>query len=149
MIHERINIKNITSEKYNNCNLKASTHFRRSPLFKRAVIPLIFTLSLSGCVGDRLEFRDKGTVYLEGNRLVCIKSTPGDRLIYYLLSSSENNYAPPLAVEVEINRTYPDTCINSITLKENVAYELSYILNDVKYKAEFILDKNSTIKGVE
>ena len=149
MAHKIININNITSEKYNGYDLKTSTHFRKTLSFKRAVIPLIFTLSLSGCVGDRLDFRKKGTVYLEGNRLVCIKSTPGDRLTYYLLSSSENNYAPPLAVEVEINRTYPDTCINSVTLKENVAYDLNYILNDVKYKAEFILDKNSTIKGIK
>ncbi|WP_146000847.1 putative T6SS immunity periplasmic lipoprotein [Chimaeribacter arupi] len=110
---------------------------------KGIITLFIVVMTLSGCVGDRLDFRNKGTVYLEGNRLVCIKSTPGDRLTYYLLSSSENNYAPPLAVEVEINRTYPDTCINSITLKENVAYDLNYILNDVKYKAEFSLDKTA------
>lgn len=111
----------------------------------------LFTLvtALSGCVGDRLEFRNKGTVYLEGNRLICIKSTPGDILTYYLLSSSENNYAPPLAVEVDIKRAYPDTCINSITLKENVDYDLTYILNDIKYRAEFTLDKSSSEKGVD
>ncbi|WP_146001014.1 putative T6SS immunity periplasmic lipoprotein [Chimaeribacter californicus] len=149
MIHKRINIKRITSEKYNDYNLKISTHLRKIPLFKRAVIPLIFILSLSSCVGDRLEFRNKGTVYLEGNRLICIKSTPGDILTYYLLSSSENNYAPPLAVAVDIKRAYPDTCINSVTLKENVAYDLNYILNDIKYKAEFSVDKSSTIKGVK
>jgi len=102
---------------------------------------------MSGCVGDRLEFRNKGEVFFKDGQFLCIKSMPGDTLTYYLLSSSENNYSPPLRDGVDINVKYPATCLHDITLKKNVFYDLSYILNDIKYKAEFSVDENNNIKS--
>ena len=112
----------------------------------KKIILFIFSFIISGCVGDQLEFRNKGTVFFKDDHFLCIKSMPGDTLTYYLLSSSENNYSPPLLVGIDINVKYPATCVHNITLKKNVFYDFTYILNGIKYRAEFSLDESNNIK---
>ena len=118
------------------------------PGMSKVIVMLIFVSLLSGCVGDRLDFRHKGEVFQQDRSRICVKSMPGDTMSYYLLSSSENNYAPPLVTENHINNKYPDTCIN-VTLKENVSYDLIYILSDVKYRASFTLDGSHNIRSIK
>jgi hypothetical protein len=118
------------------------------PGMSKVIVMLIFVSLLSGCVGDRLDFRHKGEVFQQDRSKICVKSMPGDTMSYYLLSSSENNYAPPLLTENHINNKYPDTCIN-VTLKENVSYDLIYILSDVKYRASFTLDGSHNIRSIK
>ncbi|WP_408014951.1 putative T6SS immunity periplasmic lipoprotein [Rouxiella aceris] len=84
---------------------------------------LLSIFLISGCVGDRLDFRHKGSVYKKNSNLLCIDSKPGDSITYYLLSSSKNNYHPPLMFEDNINRKYPDTCL-PIALKQNISYNI-------------------------
>ncbi|MFZ4832535.1 putative T6SS immunity periplasmic lipoprotein [Rouxiella sp. Mn2063] len=110
---------------------------------KKLIIALI--LFISGCVGDRLDFRHEGSVYKKGNDSVCVTSKEGDNITYYLLSSSENNYSPPLLFEDNIERKYPNHCFD-VKLKKGVTYNLIYEMNDIKYRVDFKLDDKSNIK---
>jgi hypothetical protein len=99
---------------------------------------LILCVLLTGCVGDRLDFRNKGDVFIDKNS-ICVKAKSGDVLTYYLLSSSINNYEKPLEVGTDVSKKYPDTCIFT-ALEKNTAYDLIYVLNGDKYRVEFFID---------
>ena len=93
---------------------------------------------LAGCVGDRLEFRNKGDAVVD-NDSICIISKPGDVLTYYLLTSSTDNYQKPVAVSTNIQKRHPATCIK-YDVKFPAKYSLIYILNNKKYRFEFITE---------
>ncbi|VEB98615.1 Uncharacterised protein [Cedecea lapagei] len=106
---------------------------------------LILIFLISGCVGDRLDFRNAGSVYQKNSKEICIKSKEGDVLSYYLLTSSADTYQHPLLFEDHIAKKYPDHCFN-LTLKKDVTYNLLYEMNDVKYQVDFALDGVGGIK---
>lgn len=110
---------------------------------KNLLLVLIFLVS--GCVGDRLEFRNAGSVYQKNSNGICIKSKEGDVITYYLLTSSEDTYRQSLFFEDHIAKKYPDHCFNLI-LKKYVTYNLLYEMNDVKYRVNFALD---CIRGIK
>ncbi|MBT0728152.1 hypothetical protein HGT73_12340 [Rosenbergiella australiborealis] len=98
---------------------------------------------LSGCIGDRLVFRDKGDAVVLKNS-ICIASEPGDIVGFYMLSYSVNNYHPPLVMEDGIARKYPNTCIK-VELVNNSDYGLVYTINGKNYRFEFNIDVNGKI----
>ncbi|CNL85270.1 putative T6SS immunity periplasmic lipoprotein [Yersinia aldovae] len=104
---------------------------------------LILCALLVGCVGDRLDFRNKGDVLIHKNS-ICIKAKSGDTLTYYLLSSSTDNYEKPLEVGTNVSKKYPDICIFT-TLENNTAYDLIYVLNGGKYRVEFSINGDGII----
>ncbi|HHL2498293.1 TPA: putative T6SS immunity periplasmic lipoprotein [Yersinia enterocolitica] len=104
---------------------------------------LILCVLLTGCVGDRLEFRNKGDALIDKNS-ICVKAKSGDVLTYYLLSSSTDNYEKPLEVGTDVNKKYPDICIFT-ALKNNTTYDLIYVLNGEKYRMEFSIDGSGII----
>lgn len=106
---------------------------------------LILIFLISGCVGDRLDFRHAGTVYQKNSNVICIKSKEGDVITYYLLTSSEDTYRQSLFFADYVQKKYPDHCFN-LTLKKDVTYNLLYEMNDVKYRINFALDGNGGIK---
>lgn len=108
-------------------------------------IIFLLVLLISGCVGDRLDFRNEGAVYQKDNSSICVKSAEGDTITYYLLSSSENNYQKPLLFADHITKKYPEHCFN-VTLKKDVIYNLLYEMNDVKYRVNFKLESDGKIK---
>ncbi|MRT56810.1 hypothetical protein GJV11_11865 [Enterobacteriaceae bacterium RIT693] len=110
---------------------------------KNLLLVLIFLVS--GCVGDRLDFRHAGTVYQKNSDVICIKSKEGDVITYYLLTSSEDTYRQSLFFENYVQKKYPDHCFN-LTLKQDVTYNLLYEMNDVKYRVNFALDGVGGIK---
>lgn len=107
-------------------------------LYGQSIALCFASCLLMGCVGDRLAFHDEGNAVVNADR-ICISSSPGDTLEYYLLSSSVNHYAIPLATEDNIVRKYPDTCI-AVNLKEDANYTLNYVLNGQNYRFEFTTD---------
>ncbi|HBZ17379.1 putative T6SS immunity periplasmic lipoprotein [Pantoea sp. NPDC088449] len=108
---------------------------------KRLFLPMLFLLS--GCVGDRLSYHLKGDAFIGRNQL-CIKTVPEDQLEYYMLSSSENNYAKPLVVKDDVETKRLNTCIPFV-LKEHESYELIYVLNGGKYRLEFKTDAHFNV----
>jgi hypothetical protein len=112
---------------------------------KKSITTLISISLFTGCVGDRLDFRHQGDIYNKNSELFCINSKPGDNITYYLLSSSENNYQSPLIFEDNVNKKYPDTCLQ-IKLKQNVYYNIIYEMNNIKYRVDFTLDEKNNIK---
>ncbi|WP_413081216.1 putative T6SS immunity periplasmic lipoprotein [Yersinia thracica] len=106
-------------------------------------ILLILCVLLTGCVGDRLEFRNKGDALIDKNS-ICVKAKSGDVLTYYLLSSSTDNYEKPLEVGTGVNMKYPNICIFTV-LKNNTDYDLIYVLNGGKYRIEFSIDGKGVI----
>lgn len=110
---------------------------------------LLIFIVLSGCVGDRLVFREKGDASVNKSS-ICIKSSSNDVLSYYNLSSSVNSYSKPLVAESNIIKEFPDTCIK-VDLKPDEDYTLLYVLNSIKYRFEFSVDKRwhvtNTTKG--
>lgn len=106
---------------------------------------LILIFLISGCVGDRLEFRNAGSIYQNNSDVICIKSKQGDVITYYLLTSSEDTYRQSLFFENYVQKKYPDHCFN-LTLKKDVTYNLLYEMNDVKYRVNFALDSVGGIK---
>ncbi|WP_034947470.1 putative T6SS immunity periplasmic lipoprotein [Erwinia oleae] len=105
---------------------------------------LLFTsvFFLSGCwFQDSLVFKNPGYVYVY-DRFVCIKSSSGDSLNYFMISSPENRHMKPVRFGDNLNRKYPDTCI-LVVLTPGVEYTMLYILNGVKYRVVF--DSNGTI----
>ncbi|WP_294900022.1 putative T6SS immunity periplasmic lipoprotein [Tatumella sp. UBA2305] len=101
---------------------------------------------LSGCTGDRLVFRNKGNAVVSKDS-ICITSKPGDVLEYYMLSYSVNNYHPPLNMEEDIAKKYPETCIKT-ELKNNAAYGLIYTMSGKNYRFEFNIDANGKVTKV-
>ncbi|WP_336983527.1 MULTISPECIES: putative T6SS immunity periplasmic lipoprotein [unclassified Cedecea] len=110
---------------------------------KNLMLVLIFLIS--GCVGDRLEFRNAGTVYQKNSNVICIKSKEGDVITYYLLTSSEDTYRQSLFFENYVQKKYPDHCFN-LTLNKGVTYNLLFRMNNVKYRVNFALDDDGRIK---
>ncbi|NIF58911.1 hypothetical protein F3J27_09285 [Enterobacter sp. Ap-916] len=108
-------------------------------------IVTLLALMISGCVGDRLDFRHAGSIFQKNNDYVCVNSKRGDVITYYILSSSEDNYQHPLFFENYIQKKYPDHCFN-LTLKKDITYNLLYKMNDVKYRVNFALDDDGRIK---
>lgn len=106
-------------------------------------ILLILCVLLTGCVGDRLDFRNKGDAFIDKNS-ICVKAKPGDVLTYYLLSSSINNYEKPLEVGTDVSKKYPDICIFT-ALENNTDYDLIYVLSGEKYRVEFSIDGKGVI----
>lgn len=100
---------------------------------------------LSGCVGDRLDFRHAGSIFKKNNDYICINSKKNDVITYYILSSSADTYREPLFFADNIVKKYPDHCFN-LTLKKDVTYNLLYEMNDVKYRVNFALDPDGGIK---
>ena len=96
---------------------------------------IVFFLFLSGCTGDTLDFRHQGNARIEKDS-ICITSSPNDVLRFYLLTSSLDNYQKPLAMEDNIARKYPDTCINADVVQP-ADYDLMYKLNEKKYRLSF------------
>ncbi|MBT0723807.1 hypothetical protein HH682_04990 [Rosenbergiella sp. S61] len=88
-------------------------------------------------------FRDKGDAVVLKNS-ICIASESGDVLDYYMLSYSVNNYHPPLIMEDDIAKKYPNTCIK-IELVNNADYGLVYTINGRNYRFEFNIDVNGKI----
>ncbi|WP_428847744.1 putative T6SS immunity periplasmic lipoprotein [Serratia rubidaea] len=111
-------------------------------MIKHLSLCFLFVL-LTGCSGDRLTFHQEDDATVDKSR-ICIASTPGDALEYYSLTSSENNYGKPLAMEDGIVKRYPDTCIPFI-LKKSTNYELIYTLSGQHYRFEFITDENKKV----
>ncbi|WP_213716291.1 putative T6SS immunity periplasmic lipoprotein [Cedecea lapagei] len=108
-------------------------------------ILLLLVLLISGCVGDRLEFRNAGTVYQKNSDVICIKSKEGDVITWYLLTSSEDTYRQSLFFADYVQKKYPDHCFN-LMLKKDVTYNLLYEMNNVKYRVNFALDGGGGIK---
>ncbi|WP_435946536.1 putative T6SS immunity periplasmic lipoprotein [Dryocola sp. BD586] len=104
---------------------------------------LLLFIQLSGCEGDRLTFRNGGDADV-GNNLICIKSTAGDTLSYYNLSSSFNDYREPLVAESNIVKKFPDTCMK-VRLRSGENYTLLYELNEKKYRFEFRIDEGGNV----
>lgn len=98
---------------------------------------------ISGCTGDTLIFRHQGDARIDVNS-ICVNSSPGDILEFYLLSSSFDNYRKPIVMEEHISRKYPDTCIIS-EIKNPADYDLMYVLNDKKYRLNFTVDQDGKI----
>jgi len=107
----------------------------------------IFIFLISGCVGDRLDFRNPGAIYKKNNSSFCINSKEGDTLTYYLLTSSEDNYKDALVFEDHIENKYPNHCFN-IIWKEDITYNLLYEMNDIKYRVNFKIDNGQIKQGV-
>ncbi|WP_336707949.1 MULTISPECIES: putative T6SS immunity periplasmic lipoprotein [unclassified Cedecea] len=108
-------------------------------------IVILLALMLSGCVGDRLDFRHAGSIFKKNNDYICVNSKRGDVITYYILSSSADTYREPLFFADNIAKQYPDHCFN-LTLKKGVTYNLLYEMNDVKYRVNFALDDDGRIK---
>lgn len=77
-----------------------------------------------------------------------MQSSPKDVLRFYLLTSSEDHYKRQLLSEEYIEKENPDTCIY-IRLKNNINYNVIYIMNDDKYRADFSLDENNNLTEVK
>ena len=114
---------------------------------KKLLIIIAITSTLVGCgVGDTMQYRTRGHVFLKGEDTVCLKSLPNDILNSYLLTSSEDHYKTTLLVENYINLPYPNTCMK-INLKKNFSYNIIYIMNNQKFRVDFTLgDYNDLIE---
>ncbi len=107
----------------------------------------LFTLIFmtAGCgPGDRLVFRHPGEVRVVAQHL-CIRSSPGDHLSYYLLSYSADQYQSPLAYEDNIDREYPDTCFIA-NVKKPADYNLLYIINGKEHRVDFSVNEEGELK---
>ena len=99
----------------------------------------------AGCgPGDKLAFHHPGDLHVVGHHL-CIPSSPGDHLSYYLLSYSADQYQSPLAYEDNIDRKYPDTCFIA-NVKKPADYNLLYIINGMKYRVDFVVNEEGDLK---
>lgn len=97
---------------------------------------------LTGCTGDTLVFRNQGDARIDKNG-ICIKSSSGDVLSYYSVSSTLDNYKEPIAIS-EASKKFPDTCIK-VEIKESADYDFVYILNDENYRLNFTVDKDGVV----
>ncbi len=106
---------------------------------------MIFLFLLSGCVGDRIAFHNEGDAAVTES-YICIKSSPGDILEYYLLSLSVDRHTVPLAFMMKgVPKKYPGTCI-AVSLKTTEDYELIYTLNGINYHFKFSIDTDKNNK---
>lgn len=108
-------------------------------------VVILLALILSGCVGDRLDFRHAGSIFKKNNDYICVISKKDDVITYYILSSSADTYREPLFFADNIAKKYPDHCFN-LTLKKGITYNLLYEMNDVKYRVNFEVEGDGKIK---
>lgn len=109
---------------------------------------VIICLVLSSCQSDadRLVFTEAGTVFTNGDSLCIGKSGEADALNYYYLEEIVQGINKPLlnSGDVMLNLYFPDNCFK-IKLNPGSKYGVLYIMNDIKYRYEFDVDKNGTI----
>nr|WP_279075993.1 hypothetical protein [Hafnia alvei] len=113
---------------------------------------VVIALALSACQSDadRLVFTEVGTVFTNGDSLCIGRSGKSDVLNYYYLEEIMQGINKPLLNSGDgvLNFTYPNTCFK-IKLKPESKYGVLYIMNGVKYRYEFHVNKNGTIPNIE
>ncbi|MEM6049578.1 hypothetical protein AAH450_03210 [Erwinia sp. P7711] len=115
---------------------------------RKLAFAVIISLVLSACQSDadRLVFTEAGTVFTNGDSFCIGKSGEADALNYYYLEEIVQGINKPLlnSGDVMLNLYFPDNCFK-INLNPGSKYGVLYIMNDIKYRYEFDVDKNGTI----
>ena len=115
---------------------------------RRLAFAVIIGLVLSACQSDadRLVFIETGKVFTNSDSLCIGKSGEADALNYYYLEEIVQGINKPLlnSGDVMLKLYFPDNCFK-IKLKPGSKYGILYIMNDIKYRYEFDVNKNGTI----
>ncbi|HBT4589305.1 TPA: hypothetical protein MB313_004679 [Klebsiella pneumoniae] len=115
---------------------------------RRLASTVVISLALSACQSDadRLVFTEAGIVFTKGDSLCIGRSGQSDILNYYYLEEIAQGINKPLlnSGDEMLNLTYPNTCFK-IKLNSESKYGVLYIMNGVKYRYEFDVNKNGTI----
>ena len=109
----------------------------------KAFFIMVISFLLNACTGDTLTFRHQGDALIKGDS-ICLTSSPGDVLSFYLLSSSLDNYRKPISMQEDISIKSPDTCIKS-DVRKPANYDLMYIMDDTKYRVNFTVNGDGSI----
>ncbi|HAV8881596.1 TPA: hypothetical protein JLE25_005120 [Escherichia coli] len=117
------------------------------------ILSVFFPLFLMGCgVGDRLQFYDIGSAFMENGKLCIGTKERTDILSYYIierfgegLGSKHDGVLVSSGYE-PVSIAYPDTCVNvNLISGDNIHYHIAYILNGHKYRYDFDYLSNGTI----
>ncbi|EPB1919766.1 hypothetical protein HV284_24795 (plasmid) [Escherichia marmotae] len=117
------------------------------------ILSLLLPLFLMGCgAGDRLQFYDIGSAFIENGKLCIGTKERTDVLSYYMierfgegLGSKHDGVLVSSGYE-SVSITYPDTCVNvNLISGDNIHYHIAYILNGRKYRYDFDYLSNGSI----
>ncbi len=117
------------------------------------ILSLLLPLFLMGCgAGDRLQFYDIGSAFIENGKLCIGTKERSDVLSYYMierfgegLGSKYDGVLVSSGYE-SVSITYPDTCVNvNLISEDNIHYHIAYILNGRKYRYDFDYLSNGSI----
>lgn len=109
----------------------------------KLITSLPFTLLLMGCQSEKVGSVPWGSILISDNH-ICFSLDNLHELNGYIISSTQKNEYKEFSKGDLISLYYPGTCLN-IILPLGYIYNVSYYLNNNKYRYAFFKDNNGYI----